>query len=181
MEFPFFFQKQSAKTFLSYLQTKAQFRNPNFVVFYSSLGWSFYQLIFIQKCSCSYWHNQSILNTCELIHFTHISSFKRISRVTDFLFKEKIISSWPKALSSSSQPQSPASICNCLFKIPSQSVFRLQFCLIIWQTTSHISPRYILGIPGLLGFWFSEETTGLKTSVLHKDHIDLSLMFNYSL
>lgn len=51
----------------------------------------------------------------------------------------------------------------------------LALSLFLWQTTSHTNPRYILGIPGLLGFSFLEETTCLTTFVLHKEPAELSI------
>lgn len=42
----------------------------------------------------------------------------------------------------------------------------------MWQNNSHTNPRFILGIPGLLEFWFAEETMDFITFVLHKEAID---------
>jgi len=56
------------------------------------------------------------MKTC----LVHTSLYLTEYTVTDFLIKEEIRRSWPEAFSSHTLPQSPAFICNCLFKIPSQ-------------------------------------------------------------
>lgn len=183
MDFTFFLE-EFAKTFLVYPQTKAHFRNPGFTVFL----W----LCLLMFLPVNFHTNTFLLL---LIQIAHTELFWTCS-VHTFLFIWQNIQSqifWLKKKSDdrglklfhpAPLPRAqPVCITACskflLSEFSSSTYSYLDLFLLLWQTASHTSPRYSLEIPGLLGFWFFEETTCFVVFASHKEPIDLpiSVMF----